>query len=111
MKGKEMFKVAVRTLSDYAVFALESQGLTLKDLDWVIPHQANLRIIEAVAKRLNIPMSKFIVNIESFGNTSSATVPTAMDLSVREGKLQPGQLVLLDVFGAGLTYGTALIRW
>jgi 3-oxoacyl-[acyl-carrier-protein] synthase-3 len=111
MKGKEMFKVAVRTLADYAVSALEKHGLTKNDLDWVIPHQANLRIIEAVAKRLDIPLSKFIVNIDRFGNTSSATVPTALDEGVRDSRIQPGQLVLLDVFGAGLTYGTALMRW
>lgn len=111
MKGKEMFKVAVRTLADYAVSALESHGLTTKDLDWVVPHQANLRIIEAVAKRIDIPLKKFIVNIDRFGNTSSATVPTALDEAVRDGRIKSGQTILLDVFGAGLTYGTALMRW
>lgn len=111
MKGKEIFKTAVRTLSEYAVLALESNGLALKDLDWVIPHQANLRIIEAVAKRLDFPMDRVLVNIPRFGNTSSATVPTALDEGVRSGKIQPGQLLLLDVFGAGLTYGSLLMRW
>jgi 3-oxoacyl-[acyl-carrier-protein] synthase III len=111
MKGREIFKVAVRTLTEFAIEALESNGFTAKDVDWVIPHQANLRIIEAVAKRLDIPMEKFLVNIESFGNTSSATVPTALDAAVRDNRVKPGQLLLMDVFGAGLTYGSMLLRW
>jgi 3-oxoacyl-[acyl-carrier-protein] synthase-3 len=111
MKGREMFKEAVRTLAEYAVEAIESNGMKLSDLDWLVPHQANLRIIEAVAKRLNFPMSKVLVNIHRYGNTSSATVPTALDEGVREGKIQKGQNVLLDVFGAGLTYGSILLRW
>lgn len=111
MKGKEIFKIAVKTLSDYAVQALESQGLRTEDLDWMVPHQANLRIIEAVAKRLSFPMEKVLVNIDRFGNTSSATVPTALDEAVRARKIRPGHTVLLDVFGAGLTYGSVLLRW
>jgi 3-oxoacyl-[acyl-carrier-protein] synthase III len=111
MKGKEMFKAAVVTLADFAVRALESHGMTTRDLDWFIPHQANLRIIEAVAKRLDFPMSKVLVNIENFGNTSSATVPTVLDEAVRTGKIRPGNTVLLDAFGAGLTTGSLLLRW
>ncbi len=111
MKGREMFKVAVRTLGDYAVQALESNGLGLGGLDWLVPHQANLRIIEAVAKRLELPMEKVLVNIERFGNTSSATIPTALDEGVRKGLIKPGQTVLLDAFGAGVTYGSILMRW
>ena len=111
MKGKEIFKVAVKTLADYAIEALEANHLSLSDLDWFIPHQANLRIIEAVAKRLDCPMEKVLINIERFGNTSSATVPTALDEAVRAGKIKPGQTVLCDVFGAGLTYGSILLRW
>lgn len=111
MKGKEIFKVAVRTLADYAVMALEANGCTINDLNWLVPHQANLRIIEAVAKRLNFPMEKVLLNIENYGNTSSATVPTALDDGIRSGKIRSGDLVLLDVFGAGLTYGSILMRW
>ncbi|MEK6577898.1 MAG: beta-ketoacyl-ACP synthase III [Bdellovibrionota bacterium] len=111
MKGKEIFKHAVRTLAEYAVRALEANGMKAEDLDWMIPHQANLRIIEAVAKRLNFPMSKVIVNIERYGNTSSATVPSALDEAIRNGTIKKGQTVLMDVFGAGLTYGSVLIRW
>ncbi|MDR3608247.1 MAG: ketoacyl-ACP synthase III [Oligoflexia bacterium] len=111
MKGREMFKVAVRTLGDYAVQALESNGLALGDLDWLVPHQANLRIIEAVAKRLELPMEKVLINIDRYGNTSSATIPTALDEGVRKGLVKPGETVLLDAFGAGVTYGSILMRW
>lgn len=111
MRGKEIFKVAVKTLADFAVKAIESNGFKLSDVDWVIPHQANMRIIEAVAKRLDLPMEKVLINIDRYGNTSAATVPTALDEAVRDGRVQRGQLLLMDVFGAGLTYGSALLRW
>lgn len=111
MKGKEIFKVAVKTLADFAIAAVEANGYTIHDVDWIVPHQANLRIIEAVAKRLDFPMEKVIVNIDRYGNTSAATVPTAFDEAIRDGRIQRGHLVLMDVFGAGLTYGSALIRY
>jgi 3-oxoacyl-[acyl-carrier-protein] synthase III len=111
MHGKEIFKVAVRTLTEFAVRSLEDQGLTIDDLDWFIPHQANHRIIEAVAKRLNCPMEKVIVNVDRYGNTSAATIPTALDEAVRDGRIRKGHLLLLDAFGAGLTYGAILMRW
>lgn len=111
MKGKEIFKSAVRTLAEFAIEAVEANQLTLNDVDWFVPHQANLRIIEAVAKRLGVPMDKVLVNIDRFGNTSSATVPTAFDEAVRDGRVKKGQIVLFDVFGAGLTYGSVLLRW
>lgn len=111
MKGKEIFKVAVKTLADFALKALESNQMAATELDWMIPHQANLRIIEAVAKRLDFPMEKVLVNIDRYGNTSSATVPTMLDEAIRDGRIQRGQSVLLDVFGAGLTYGSILLRY
>ena len=111
MNGKEIFKVAVRTLSDFATRSLEKNGFTIDDLDWFIPHQANYRIIEAVAKRINCPREKVIVNVDRYGNTSAATIPTALDEAVRDGRIQPGHLLLLDAFGAGLTYGAILMRW
>jgi 3-oxoacyl-[acyl-carrier-protein] synthase-3 len=111
MKGREIFKEAVRTLVQYAEIALKENGLTVEDIQWVVPHQANLRILEAVAKRLNLPMSKMITNIDRFANTSAATVPTALDEGVRSGKIKKGDWVLLDVFGAGLTYGSVLMKW
>lgn len=111
MSGKEIFKVAVRTLTEFAHKALNENGLTISDLDWFVPHQANLRIIEAVAERLGFPLEKILVNVDRYGNTSAATVPTALDEGVRGGKIKPGNLVLLDTFGAGLTYGSILVRW
>ncbi len=111
MYGKEIFKVAVRTLAEFANRSLESNGYSMEDLDWFIPHQANYRIIEAVAKRLKCPMEKVVVNVDRYGNTSAATIPTALDEAVRDGRIQKGQLILLDSFGAGLTYGAILMRW
>ncbi len=111
MSGKEIFKVAVRTLTSFAKKALDSNGFEVTDLDWFVPHQANLRIIEAVADRLGFPMEKVLINVDRYGNTSAATVPSALDEGVREGKIKQGDLVLLDTFGAGLTYGSILLRW
>lgn len=111
MNGKEIFKVAVRTLTEFALCALEANQMTIEDLDWFIPHQANLRILEVVAKRLKIPMEKVVINVDRYGNTSAATVPTALDEAVRDGRVKEGQIILLDVFGGGLTYGSTLIRW
>jgi 3-oxoacyl-[acyl-carrier-protein] synthase III len=111
MYGKDIFKVAVRTLAKFALQALESNHMTIADLDWFVPHQANLRIIEAVATRLEIPMEKVLINVDRYGNTSSATIPTVLDEAVRAGKVNKGHIVLLDCFGAGLTYGAILMRW
>lgn len=111
MRGPEMYKVAVRALADLATEELARHGLSVDQLDWVIPHQANLRIIEGVLKRLNVPHSKCVVNIERFGNTSAATIPTALDEAVRTGRVRPGQLLLLNAFGAGVTSGAALVRF
>ena len=111
MYGKDIFKVAVRTLAEFAARALESNNMTLDELDWFVPHQANRRIIEAVAKRLKIPMEKVLINVDRYGNTSAATIPTVLDEAVRAGKIKEGQIVLLDCFGAGLTYGSILMRW
>jgi 3-oxoacyl-[acyl-carrier-protein] synthase-3 len=111
MKGKEIFKVAVRTLAEFAVQALEANNMTIGDVDWFIPHQANLRIIEAVANRLEVPMEKVVLNVDRYGNTSAGTIPTALDEAVRDGRIQEGHVVLLDAFGAGLTYGSLLLCW
>ena len=111
MKGKEIFKIAVKTLSDFANYALTKNQMTVKDLDWFVPHQANRRIIEAVANRLNLPMEKVLINVDRYGNTSAATIPTALDEAARNGTIKRGQTVLLDAFGAGLTYGSILLRW
>jgi len=111
MRGREIFKIAVKVLGDFAVKALEANGLAVDDLTWIVPHQANQRIIEGAAKRIGFPLDRVIVNIDRYGNTSAATVPTAFDEAVRDGRIKPGDLVLFDVFGAGLTYGSALLRY
>jgi 3-oxoacyl-[acyl-carrier-protein] synthase-3 len=111
MNGKGIFKIAVRTLAEFALRALETNQMTINDLDWLVPHQANLRIIEAVAERLNLSMEKVIVNVDRYGNTSAATIPSVLDEGVRDGRIQPGQIVLMGAFGAGLTYGSLLLRW
>ncbi len=111
MKGREIFKVAVKTLADFALQTLDKNSMTIDDLDWFVPHQANLRIIEAVVKRIKLPMEKVLINVDRYGNTSAATIPTALDEAARDGRIKSGQTVLLDAFGAGLTYGSLLLRW
>jgi len=111
MNGKEVFKTAVKIMVDFALQALKKNRMTIDDLDWFVPHQANLRIIEAVSKRLNLPKNKVLMNVDRFGNTSAATVPTALDEAVRDDRIKKGDLILLDSVGAGLTYGSILFRW
>jgi 3-oxoacyl-[acyl-carrier-protein] synthase-3 len=111
MKGNETFKVAVRSLEEAAREALEANRYTTGDLDHVIPHQANLRIIQSVAQRLGIPMEKMVVNLQNYGNTSAASIPIALDEAVRTHRVKEGHLILLEAFGGGLTWGSALIRW
>jgi 3-oxoacyl-[acyl-carrier-protein] synthase-3 len=111
MNGREIFKVAVRTLSDFARLVLSENGFNIEDVDWFVPHQANQRILEAVALRLKLPAEKVLINVDRYGNTSAATIPTVLDEAVRDGRIQKGQLLLLDAFGAGFTYGAMLIRW
>lgn len=111
MKGREIFKHAVRTMSQCCQEALTTNNLTKDDIDWVIPHQANVRIIEAVAKHFDIPMEKVIVKIENMGNTSAATIPVSMHQSIQEGKIKRGDTILLTAFGAGLTSGSVLLRY
>lgn len=111
MKGGEMFKVATRTLADNGKVCLEKAGLSLEDIDWVVPHQANIRIIETTAKLLKLPMEKMIVNIENYGNTSAATVPIAFHEAIQDGRIKRGDIVLFDAFGAGLTFGATLLRY
>lgn len=111
MMGRDTFKFAVKTLAENASSLLDKTGVTIGDIDWLIPHQANLRIIESFAKRMDFPMDKVIVNLQKYANTSAATVPTALDEAVRTGKVQRGQLLLFNVFGAGLTSGASLVRF
>jgi 3-oxoacyl-[acyl-carrier-protein] synthase-3 len=111
MQGREVFKVAVKTLDRVVEETLEANHLDRHQLDWLIPHQANLRIIEATAKRLDMPMERVIVTVDKHANTSAASVPLALDYAVRSGKVQRGQLLLLEAFGGGFTWGSALLRY
>ncbi len=111
MAGQDVFKYAVRALSSASLTAIEYNGLTKEDIKWVVPHQANLRIIEAVSKRVGIPLDRFVLNIARYGNTSSASIPIAFDEAVREGTIRPGDLVLMCALGAGFAYGAALVRF
>jgi 3-oxoacyl-[acyl-carrier-protein] synthase III len=111
MKGKEVFKLAVRAMDEAARDILEQHQLRADQISLVIPHQANLRIIEAISQYLELPMDRFFVNVDRYGNTSAASIPIALDEARRAGRIQPGDISLLVAFGAGLTYGSALIRW
>lgn len=111
MKGNETFKVAVNFMSKVAREALESNGLAAEDIDLFIPHQANQRIIEAIAKKLGVPSEKVFMNLHKYGNTSAASVPIALDEALHENRIKPGDLVLIVAFGGGLTWGASLIRW
>jgi 3-oxoacyl-[acyl-carrier-protein] synthase-3 len=110
MTGNEVFKVAVKTLGNVATEVLEKAGVSKDELDWLIPHQANLRIIQATAKRLNMPMEKVILTVQDHGNTSAASVPMALDVGIRDGRIKSGQLLLLEAFGGGFTWGSVLLR-
>ena len=111
MKGREIFKHAVRTMSGACEEALTANNVPAEEVSWVIPHQANVRIIEAVAKHFGISMDRVVVELQDMGNTSAATVPVAFDKAVRDGRIQRGQYVLLTAFGAGITSGSALLRF
>jgi 3-oxoacyl-[acyl-carrier-protein] synthase-3 len=110
MAGQEVFKVAIKNLTSASTLALKAAGLTSKELDWVVAHQANLRIITQVSERLSFPLDKFVLNIEEYGNTSSASIPIALDEAVRDGRIRPGQNVLLCALGAGISWGSAIVR-
>ena len=111
MQGSDVFKVAVKTLDRVVEETLEANGLDRHDIDWLIPHQANLRIIQATAKRLDMPMERVVVTVDKHGNTSAGSVPLALDFAVRSGKIQRDQLLLLEAFGGGFTWGSALLRY
>ena len=109
-KGNEVFKVAVTTLGNVAAETLEKAGIAQEELDWLIPHQANIRIIQATAKRLGLPLEKVILTVQDHGNTSAASVPMALDVARRDGRVQKGQLILMEAFGGGFTWGSVLMR-
>lgn len=111
MRGNELFKIAVKAMFEAAEKALEKAGLTARDIDVFIPHQANMRIISAVAKRLGLPEEKVFLNIEKYGNMSSASTATAFCEAVKSGRIKKGDIVMLDAFGAGLAWGSCIIKW
>ena len=111
MAGREVFKSAVRSMAEAADQALLRAGLTGDDIDLLIPHQANMRIIEATARYANVPMEKVFVNVDRYGNMSSATLPVAFDEALEQGRIKPGDIVMMVAFGAGFTWGSGVIRW
>ena len=111
MQGNEVFKVAVRNMSEVARIALEANGMGVKDVSLFIPHQANVRILDATAKRIGLRDDQVYINVDRFGNTSAATIPIALDEVVRAGRLKEGDILLLDAFGGGFTWAAALLRW
>ena len=111
MRGNEVFKVAVRTLMRIADETLAANGMQKSQLDWLIPHQANIRIIEATARKLGLPMDRVVVTVDRHGNTSAASVPLALDTAVRDGRVKRGDVLLLEAFGGGFTWGSALVRY
>jgi len=111
MNGREIYKLALKNITRASQIALEHNGFSAQQVDWVIAHQANLRIIEGVADRLTVPLSRFHLNIQKYGNTSSASIPIALDEAIELGKVQPGHLLLFCALGAGVSWGSALVRW
>ncbi len=111
MKGNEIFKIAVKSMGQVAEEALRVNHVSKDEIDWIVPHQANIRIIQALAKRIGVPMEKIVLTLQEYGNTSAASIPMALDVAVRDGRIQRGQQLLFATFGAGLTWGSALLRY
>ncbi|MBB1076157.1 ketoacyl-ACP synthase III [Rhodoferax sp. 4810] len=111
MKGNEVFRVAVTTLGRIVDETLEANGMERSDIDWLVPHQANMRIIQATARKLDLDMEQVVVTVEDHGNTSAASIPLAFDRAVRDGRIQRGQTVLMEAFGGGFTWGSVLLRY
>ncbi len=111
MKGNEVFKMAVNTLGRIVDETLEHNQIDQADIDWLIPHQANIRIIQATARKLKMPMERVVVTVEDHGNTSAASIPLALDVAVRDGRIREGDMVMMEAFGGGFTWGSALLRY
>ncbi len=111
MQGKEVYRHAVVNLTNIATEVLKDAGIEAVDIDWLVPHQANLRIMKAVADRLEIPQTKMIVTVDQHANTSSASIPLALNIAIEDGRIKAGSLVLLEAIGGGFVWGSALIRW
>ena len=110
MKGREVFRHAVVNLAQVLEETLAAAGYTSADIDWLVPHQANARILDATARKLNLPPEKVIMTVDQHANTSAASVPLALDLAVRDGRIKPGDLIVLEAMGGGFTWGAAVVR-
>lgn len=111
MEGKEVFRHAVEKLASTAHAALEKAGMTPEDVDWIVPHQANIRIIEATAKRMQVPMDRVVVTVQDHGNTSAASIPLALSVGKARGQIKPGDLCVVEAIGGGLAWGSVVLRW
>lgn len=111
MRGNETFKIAVKTMEDAVREAVSAHGLGIDDVDWLVPHQANVRILKAVGQRLRLPLERIAVNLTRYGNTSAASIPLALDEAVKNGTIQTGHVVVMAAFGAGLTWASGIMRW
>jgi 3-oxoacyl-[acyl-carrier-protein] synthase-3 len=111
MNGKEVFKIAVRSMEEISRQALAEAGVEIGQVSLVVPHQANRRIIVALAERLGVPIEKVVVNVEKYGNTSAASIPVALDEAKRQGRIKPGDIVLLNAFGGGFSWGAAVVKF
>ena len=111
MEGKEVFRHAVEKLAKTAHNALDKIGLSHSDVDWMVPHQANLRIIKSTAQKLGLPMEKVVVSVQDHGNTSAASIPLALSVAKSQGAFKPGQLLVIEAIGGGLAWGSAALRW
>ena len=111
MRGNEVFKMAVNTLGRIVDETLAANRMMKSDIDWLVPHQANIRIIAATAKKLKMSMDQVVVTVNKHGNTSAASVPLALDVAVRDGRIKPNELLLLEAFGGGFTWGSVLLRY
>ena len=111
MEGREVFRHAVEKLAETAHAALDRAGLTAEDVDWIVPHQANIRIIEGTAKRMGLPMDRVVVTVQDHGNTSAASIPLALSVGVERGQIKPGDLLVTEAIGGGLAWGSVVLRW
>jgi 3-oxoacyl-[acyl-carrier-protein] synthase-3 len=111
MQGKEVFKHAVTNLAAVVDESLAAAGLKVSDVDWIVPHQANKRILDGTARKLGISPEKIVVTVDKHANTSAASIPLALDEAVRDGRIRPGQVVLMEAMGGGLTWGASVVRW
>lgn len=111
MRGNETFKIAVKTMEEAIREAVAAHGFGIDDIDWLVPHQANIRILRAVGQRIGLPPERVVINVDRFGNTSAASIPLALDEAVRNGTIRPGQVVVMAAFGAGLTWASGVVRW